>query len=101
MGQQQPTGGVHHPDQAVPPVPLARVPGLDAGQQVVEERVDQRLLVGEVGVEGVGHHPQLGRQPAHGEVVHPLLVGDAAGRLQHRPAGQAGALAGAAPGRAG
>ncbi len=45
MGQQQPAGAVHQPDQAVPPVPLVRVAGLDAGQQVVEQGVEQRLLV--------------------------------------------------------
>jgi hypothetical protein len=96
VGQQQPPGGVHHPDQPVAPVLPGRVAGVDVGQQVVQQGVQQRLLVGDVGVERVGHHPQLGGQAAHGEAVHPLGVGDAAGGGKDLLAGQAGPLAGAA-----
>ena len=96
MGQQQAAGGVHHPDQPVPPVAVGQVAGVDAAQQVVEQVVEERLLVGDVGVEGVGHHPQLAGQAAHGKAVHSLVVGDAAGRGQDRLAGQAGPLAGPA-----
>jgi hypothetical protein len=96
MGEQQPAGGVHHPDQPVPPVAGGGPVGLDVGQQVVDQGVEQRLLVGDVGVEGVGQHSQLGGQAAHGEVVHPLGVGDAAGGGQDQLAAQAGPLPGAA-----
>jgi hypothetical protein len=99
MGQQQPPGGVHHPGQPLPPVPGGGLVGLDAGQQVVDQGVEQCLLVGDVGVEGVGQHPQLGGQAAHGEAVHPLGVGDAAGGGKDLLAGQAGPLAGAAVAR--
>ena len=99
VGQQQPAGGVHHPDQPVPPVALGRIAAVDAAEQVVDQVVEQPFLVRDVGVEGVGRHPQLGGQAAHGEALHPLLVGDPAGRLQHRRAGQAGPLAGAAGSR--
>jgi hypothetical protein len=96
MGQQQPAGGVHHPDQPVAPVLLGRVAGVDVGQQIVQQGVEQGLLVGDVGVQRVGHHPQLGGQAAHGEAVHPLGVGDAAGGGQDLLAGEPGPLAGAA-----
>ena len=72
--------------------------GANVTQQVVEQGVQQRLLVGHIGVERVGKHAQLRGQTAHGQAVDPLLVGDAAGRGQPQLAGQAGALPGAAVG---
>jgi hypothetical protein len=72
----------------------SRTRGPDAGEQVVEQLVDQVGAAGDVRVEGVGSDAEPAGDRAHGQRVGALVGGQLAGGGEHGRPAEAGALPG-------